>query len=80
MTAGLIFHHKHKAIHEYTTKIHCQNQPSLGGLLLLTAFSKPSGELYKRSGALMELWPTWVWLYVAIQFRGVEQRPVLYSF
>ena len=42
------------------------------GWPLLAAFPKPSGDPYMWCGALMELWSTWRWLYVAAQLRGVE--------
>ena len=45
---------------------------NLSGLLLLAAFPKHSGDLYKQPGILMELWPAWRWMYVAVQLRGVE--------
>ena len=36
------------------------------------AFLKHGGKPYEQSGALMEPWPTWGWLYVAVQLCGVE--------
>ena len=44
----------------------------MSGLVLLTAFPKPSGNLYVRCGVLMELWSARGWLYVAVQLHGVE--------
>ena len=44
----------------------------MNSLLLLAASLKPSGKLYGKSRPLMELWSTWRWLNVAVQFRGVE--------
>ena len=60
-------------LHEQTIKFHNQNQLDLivSGLLL-QAIPKHSGDLYKWSGALMELWPACGWLYVAVQLCGVE--------
>ena len=53
-------------------QISYENQLDLSGLLFLATFPKYSGDLYEWSGALMELWPAWGWLYVAVQYRGVE--------
>ena len=36
-----------------------KNQQDLSGLVLLTAFPKPSGDSYVQCGALMELWSVW---------------------
>ena len=49
-----------------------QNQLDLSGMLLLAAFPKHSGELYKQSGALLELWPACGWLCVAVQLHGIQ--------
>jgi len=46
-----------------------QNKLHLSGLLLLAAFLKHGGDLYKQSGVQMEAWR---WLWVAAQLCGVE--------
>ena len=68
MSADLIFHQEDKVI----IKFHKQIQLELSGLLSLAAFPKPSGNPYVWCGALMEFWSAWGWLYMAVQFHGVE--------
>ena len=65
MIADSIFHQEHNA-----TWMNYQISQS-SGLLLLTAFPKHSGDPYKLSGALLEFWPAWGWLYVALQHHDV---------
>ena len=52
--------------HIYSIKFHCQNQSGLNGLA--GCFSQVQ---YKC------LWPTRGWLYLTVQFSGVESSPVL---
>ena len=53
-------------------KPYCQNEEVLGGLLLLAVSSQPIGDLYERSGSIMELWWEGRELSVTIKLRGVE--------
>jgi len=43
---------------ENMIKFHCHNQSGSIALLLVAAFTKPGGKLYKWSWALIEHWPT----------------------
>jgi len=44
----------------------------LGGLLLLAASSQPIGDLYQRSGSIMELWWEDRGLSVTVKLRSAE--------
>ena len=71
MSTDSIFHPGHKA-----TRINYLIPQSKSARLEWSGFAgcfpTPSGNLYMRYGALMELWSAWVWLYVAVQLCGVE--------
>jgi len=58
--------------YELTTKFHIQNKLRFSSLLLLAAFLKHSGNLYRLSGVLMEAWPVLGWLWLAAQLCGVK--------
>ena len=61
-----------RMVHEWNNKFHNQNKLHFSGLLLLAAFLKHSGDLYKRSDVQMEAWLMLGWLWVAALLCGVE--------
>jgi len=71
LIGSLIFFTNTKA-HQYTIKLHCQNEEVLGGLLLLTALIQPIGDPYEQSGCIMELWWEGRGLSVTVKLRGAE--------
>jgi len=55
MTGSSIFGTNIK-IHQYSIRYHYQNEAALSGVVLLAAFSQPTGDPYERSWSLIELW------------------------
>ena len=64
-------------IHQYTIKFHYKNEAALSGLVLLAAFSQPTGDLYEWSWSLMEFWWTSRGLCMTVQLRGAGWRLLL---
>jgi len=50
------FFHTNTKLHECTIRFQCQTWPVITGLLLLAAYSWPSGDLYEQSGVFMAPW------------------------
>ena len=72
MKGSSIFFVTNTKTHQYTIKFHCQNEEVLGGLLLLAASFQPIGDLYGRSGSIMELWWEGRGLSVTVKLHGTE--------
>ena len=70
MTGNAIFHTNTK-LHEFTIRFQCQTWPVITGLLLLAAFSWPSGNPYKQFGVFMAPWEASGELCVLVKSRGV---------
>jgi len=70
--SNLIFHHeKNDAwINSHSKQLSCSTLE--WPAMLLAAFLKHSGDLYKQFGVQMEAWPVLGWLWLAAQLWGVE--------
>jgi len=68
----------HAKIHQYTIKFHYQNEAAMSGLVLLAAFSQHTGDPYKQSWSLMELWWTGRGLCVTVQLHGAGWKLLLF--
>ena len=67
MTGSPIFSQK---LHEYNIRFQCQTYPVVPVLLLLAAFSLPSGDLYEQSGVFMVPWVASSELSVPVKSHG----------
>ena len=57
-------------LHECTIRFQCQTWPVITGLLLLAAFSWPSGDPYEQSGVFMAPWEASGELCGLVKSRG----------
>ena len=57
-------------LHECTIRFQCQTWPVITGLLLLAAYSWPSGDSYKQSGVFMAPWEASNELCALVKSRG----------
>ena len=64
-----LFHTSTK-LHECTVRFQCQTLPVITGLLLLAAFSWPSGDPYEQSGVFMVPWEASGELCALVKSRG----------